>query len=124
MRFAIPLSGSSALFQWLNNLPLDGNYRDLEKIAILLHHALHTKHPDPISYAINGFKEFSRNTDISAHSAGFNFRRGVKLTTLEYEYRVALREWALSDAGYGSKKKAQEGLGYRALDQLLKVKKD
>lgn len=124
MRFSKSIPEDPEFTAWLNSLPLHGNYRDLEKIAILVHQAMLNGDKDPGLYARSRFEQFDRRNIASSAPGVFNFRRGVKLTALEYEYREALYKWALSAEGYGSKKKAQDGLGYRALGQLLKVKKD
>ncbi len=112
-----------AFYDWLDGLSLSGNYRDLEKIAILLHQALMNNNKDPFGYAQRRFEMFHRITASTPSRSAFNFRRGATLAELEYEYREALLRWALSPEGYGSRKEAQLGLSYENLTQLLKVKK-
>lgn len=109
---------------WLDNLPLSGNYRDLEKIAILLQQALLNNDKDPLGYAKRRFERFHRTSGSAPSASAYNFRRGMTLAKMEYEYRVALHRWALSPEGYGSVKGAQEGLKYAKLSQLLDVKKE
>jgi len=119
---AIP-ADDSAFNIWLDSLPLSGNYRDLEKIAILLQQASINKDNDPFGYARRRFEKFNRTSSSSTIASTYNFRRGATLAQMEYEYREALKKWALSPEGYGSRKEAQLGLNYENLDQLLKVKK-
>lgn len=109
---------------WLDSLPLAGNYRDLEKIAILLQQALINKDKDPFGYAQRRFDKFHRITASTPSLSAFNFRRCATLAKMEYEYREALLNWALSPEGYGSAKAAKDGLGVARIDQLLKVKKE
>lgn len=109
---------------WLDNLPLSGNYRDLEKIAILLQQALINKDKDPLDYAKRRFERFHRTSGSAPSASAYNFRRGMTLAKMEYEYRLALHRWALSPEGYGSVKAAQDGLKYAKLSQLLDVKKE
>jgi transcriptional regulator with AAA-type ATPase domain len=115
---------ASAFNTWLDSLPLAGNYRDLEKIAILLQQALINKDKDPFGYAQRRFEKFHRITASTPSHSAFNFRRGATLAKMEYDYREALLKWALSPEGYGSAKDAAAGLGVSRIDQLLKVKKE
>jgi len=114
----------SAFNIWLDSPPLSGNYRDLEKIAILLQHALINKDKDPFGYARRRFEKFHRTAGSTPPASVFNFRRGVSLAKMEYEYREALYKWSLSPDGYGSVRAAQDGLNFKKLGQLLTVKKE
>jgi transcriptional regulator with AAA-type ATPase domain len=115
---------NSAFNAWLDSLPLAGNYRDLEKIAILLQQALINKDKDPFGYVKRRFERFNRTSGSAPSASAYNFRRGATLAKMEFEYREALYKWALSPEGYGSAQAAQKSLNYAKLSQLLGVKKE
>ncbi|MFN6116132.1 MAG: sigma 54-interacting transcriptional regulator [Flavobacteriales bacterium] len=115
---------ASAFNTWLDSLPLAGNYRDLEKIAVLLQQALINEDKDPFGYAKRGFERFNRTSGSAPSASAYNFRRGATLAKMEFEYREALYRWAVSPEGYGSTKAAQKDLKYAKLSQLLDVKKE
>ena len=120
---SIPVD-ASAFNTWLDSLPLAGNYRDIEKIAILLQQALINEDKDPFGYAKLRFERFNRTSGSAPSSSAYNFRRGATLAKMEFEYREALYRWAVSPEGYGSTKAAQKDLKYAKLSQLLDVKKE
>ena len=125
MLFKQSLPADAAGFNtWLDGLPLSGNYRDLEKIAILLQQALINKDKDPFGYVKRRFERFNRTSGSAPSASAYNFRRGATLAKMEFEYREALYKWALSPEGYGSAQAAQKSLNYAKLSQLLGVKKE
>jgi transcriptional regulator with AAA-type ATPase domain len=122
-----PLPKVEDLKKWLKTLHLDGNYRDLEKIAINWHQQRLIKYGkiEKFEYSNEAereiFNEVKNNfikyhqspSSISISFNGFNFQKGKSKKKHELEYEKALLEWALSDDGYGNNKLAQEGLSYK-----------
>lgn len=113
------------IFQaWLRKTQLNGNYRDLDAIAILWAQAksMNLNDDDTFEFVSREFNEFRNCEPVRNGGFTFNFRKDVTFAQLMFEYRSALRKWAVSTSGYGSVKAAQDALDYRRLDQLTKVK--
>lgn len=123
----VPLPKVEDLKKWLKTLHLDGNYRDLEKIAINWHQQRLIKYGKIEKFEYNNEAEREifnevRNNFIKYHQTpsaasisinGFNFQKGKSKKKHELEYEKALLEWAISEDGYGNKKLAETGLSYK-----------
>lgn len=105
---------SSEFKKWLLRIPLDGNYRSLQNVAI-------NWHQGRIMYKGNNETsvfEFVRSQFIEFHSASrktagntlYNFRKGPTKRELRKEWEQALYDWAVSKEGYGSPGNAEKGL--------------
>lgn len=108
--------------KWLNMIPLEGNYRTLQNIAINWHQARLIEYKGNKDY--DGRKEerayaFVKNQISKFHSskpeirngASYNFRKGVSKKEMQEEYLTAMLAWAFSEDGYGDKQRdVQRGL--------------
>lgn len=109
--------GSPAFKKWLKRIPLEGNYRTLESIAINWHQGrlIFGKENEVFNFVRNQFSKFHSTNPAINNSTTFNFRKGVTKKELEREYQKALYDWAISDDGYGNVTEAQKGLEHSRL---------
>ncbi len=98
----------------IRNLPLPGNFRDLEKIAALLLIEKLEKKSDKEAVEI-AIREYQRVESLKQSGALDHhsfFEKGMTLVQMQDSFRVHLWEWALSV--YGSSSEAQKALGISA----------
>jgi hypothetical protein len=104
------------LLEWLNGLPLYGNWRDLEKIAIyynafsLFDDSIKEmiNERSPFEYAKEEFQKY-HSPNIIKTNEKFNFGLEKTYRQMKEEYLYNMRKWALGNLG--SRKKAAEKLG-------------
>lgn len=115
---------SANLVKWLKTIPLNGNYRTLQSIAINWHQGRlmlgKEKEDEVFDFVKKQFSKFHSSNSVANHIK-YNFRKGVSIKELEREYEKALYDWALSDEGYGSVTEAQKGLKTSRLRNPHKV---
>ena len=88
-----------ALIQWLKNLPLSGNFRDLQRIALYYHNFLHF---DPELKKLLGFKtafdytkaEFEKLQSQPVKESYFNAEKSI--IEMTREFKADLAEWAIA----------------------------
>jgi len=111
--------GQKYFIDWINNIPLEGNYRTLQNIAIYWHQGRimyrQGKEEEVFEFVKAYFIKFHSSRSAAGPNAIYNFRRGVTKKQLEREYQKALYEWAVSPDGYGSPTEAQKGLTHSRL---------
>lgn len=106
------------LIKWLKNLPLYGNWRDLEKIA--MYYNAHTKFKeetkrmdgskDAFHYAKREFEKYhSVKTESALTDSIFKFTDLKKAAELEADFKYFLQEWAINK--YETRKEAAKRLG-------------
>jgi len=108
--------------KWLKRINLSGNYRDLEKIAILWHQGrlMNLETEEKIFEWIKSqIKTYHSDNSIS-NDIQFNFRKGKTHDELLKEYKNAMYEWAIES--FENQKEAAKALGYKSnrLDFLRK----
>lgn len=101
------------LLSWLKNLPLYGNYRDLQKIA-MYYHIFHqfdnetkkmTKSNSAFQYAKSEFEKYhSPVVPLEKEQYNFNIEQTTKEMIADYQH--ALQAWAVNK--FGSRKAAIE----------------
>lgn len=106
---------SLAFIKWLKRIPLEGNYRTLQSIAINWHQGRlifgDLKEDQVFDFVKNQFDKFHSTISVSQQYAPYNFRRGVSMKEMEKEYELAMLTWAYSEDGYGViQKDVQAGL--------------
>lgn len=93
------------LINWLKTLPLFGNYRDLQKIA-MYYHIYQDFDPEtkklisektPLEYAKNQFEKY--HSPIISQDNKFNFVINKTTTEMIAEYKYELQEWAVKTFG-------------------------
>ncbi len=105
LKFSEPIPQEKSLMDWLKTLPLYGNFRDLQKIAMYYHvfnqFDEETKkllsEKSALEYAK---KEFSKyHSPVKQENSRYNF--DTKKTTKEMiaEYKYELQEWAVKQFG-------------------------
>ena len=111
--------GLKPFIDWINKIPLEGNYRTLQNIAIYWHQERimlgSGKEEEVFEFVKTYFLKFHSPISAVGPNAVYNFRRGVSKKQLEKEYQKALYDWAISDEGYGSTGQAQKGLSHSRL---------
>lgn len=114
---------------WLNRISLEGNYRTLQSIAINWHQGRlifgDEKESDVFDFVRNQFSKFQSTNSTFSNASLFNFRKGISMQQMEYEYEISMLEWAFSEDGYGDNEKAvQFGLNnkVRLRKRLAEVK--
>ena len=115
--------------KWLKRIPLEGNYRTLQSIAINWHQGrlmFGKENEDEVfAFVKSHFENYHSSMSVAPQYATYNFRKGVPMQTMEYEYEIAMLEWAFSEDGYGdAEKDVQVGLGNttRLRQRLSEVK--
>jgi transcriptional regulator with AAA-type ATPase domain len=108
--------------KWLRKISLSGNYRDLQKIAILWHQGrlmeLETEEIifEWVKEQITNYHSTIKHTN----QVNYNFRKGITKKELFNEYRNAMYQWAT--AHFKNHKEAQEALDISRLDSLKNKK--
>lgn len=115
-----PIVPSSQEFKkWLKRIPLEGNYRTLQSIAISWHQGrliFKDKSEDSVfDFVREQFSKFHSTSGVVQNQKTYNFRKGLSKKELELEYQKALYDWAISKDGYGSVTEAQKGLRHKRL---------
>lgn len=115
-----PIEPSSQEFKkWLKRIPLEGNYRTLQSIAISWHQGrliFKNKSEDSVfDFVREQFSKFHSTSGVVQNQKIYNFRKGLSKKELELEYQKALYDWAISKDGYGSVTEAQKGLRHKRL---------
>ncbi|MBK9733188.1 MAG: sigma 54-interacting transcriptional regulator [Chitinophagaceae bacterium] len=112
----------SQFIKWLKRIPLEGNYRTLQNIAINWHQFRLIEYNESKDYDKEKEEKvfMSVKEQISSfHSANpsikntpaYNFRKGISKKEMKMEYDRAMLEWAFSEDGYGEKQTdVQKGL--------------
>lgn len=115
------------LISWLKNLPLYGNYRDLQKIAIYYNAFIQfdeeTKNmldeKTPFEYAKNEFEKYhSPIVQLENEKYNFNIKQTAK--EMQADYLFALQDWAVNK--FQGRNKAIEhfhSLGEQITDRTL-----
>jgi transcriptional regulator with AAA-type ATPase domain len=108
----------SELFEWLSELPLSGNWRDLEKIA-MYYYAFNqfedeTKkmlnENNAFQYAKNEFEKYHSLETISKNDDTiFKFSTEKNAVEIEADFKCFLQDWAIKK--FGSRKEAAIRLG-------------
>ena len=110
-----PITPSLPQFiKWLDKIPLEGNYRTLENIAINWHQArLFTykgnkehekaKEEKVFEFVKGQISKFHSSIPIIKGGTNYNFRKGVSKAQMKKEYELAMLKWAFSEDGYGEK---------------------
>lgn len=103
---------------WLKKLPLYGNYRDLQKVAIYFN-AFNSfdditismlDEKTPFEYAKKQFEAYhSDNITIQDEGASFKLTVGKNANELDVDFKHFLQDWAIQK--YGSRKDAADQLG-------------
>ena len=106
---------SKEFVKWLNRIPLVGNYRSLQSIAINWHQGRlifgEDKEDVVFDFVKNQFEKFHSSNVAVNPKSNFNFRKGVSMKNMELEYEKAMLEWAFSEDGYGEVEKVvRDGL--------------
>ncbi len=105
------------LIKWIKTLSLDGNFRDLEKIALFYFRYLNFD-KDVVTYlkeslSIHNPFEYTKYTFEKYHETQegetFNFKLPKDLKDTEKEFRKQIAQWAINK--FGNKKNASEKLG-------------
>ncbi|MEA2042724.1 MAG: hypothetical protein U9N85_09265, partial [Bacteroidota bacterium] len=105
-------------YQWIKRISLSGNYRDLEKIAILWHQGrlMNFETEELIfEWIKTQLKTYHGNNKIP-NDITFNFRKGVSKKVIEKEFRNALYQW--SKENFQNNKEAEKSLEISRLDIL------
>lgn len=112
-----------SFYTWLNKIKLEGNYRTLQSIAINWHQGRLMKlesEENVFEFVKTQIQKFHSSTSLENKTFKYNFRKGVKKTEMEKEYRKALYVWAKENyLGLTDKEIAKE-LVISRLDMLLK----
>jgi transcriptional regulator with AAA-type ATPase domain len=108
----------SELFEWLSELPLSGNWRDLEKIA-MYYYAFNqfedeTKkmlnENNAFQYAKNEFEKYHSLETLSKNDDTiFKFSTEKNAVEIEADFKCFLQDWAIKK--FGSRKEAAIRLG-------------
>ena len=110
------------LHKWIKRVNLSGNYRDIEKIAILWHQCrlMNFENEETIFEWVKQQIKTYHSTNNISNEVKFNFRKGKKHDELLREYKNAMYEWAIKN--YSNQKEAAKALGYKSerLDFLRK----
>lgn len=106
---------SKEFVKWLKRIPLVGNYRTLQSIAINWHQGRlifgEEKEDVVFDFVRNQFSKYHSSSNVITSLSNYNFRKGVSMKEMEIEYEKAMLEWAFSEDGYGDKEKdVQDGL--------------
>ena len=109
----VPLSVNFS--KWLKRIPLEGNYRTLQSIAINWHQGRlmlgKDRENEVFDFVKKQFENYHSSIAVAPKFATYNFRRGASMKEMEKEYEHAMLRWAFSEEGYGSvQKDVQEGL--------------
>lgn len=111
---------------WLRQIPLEGNYRTLQNIAINWHQGrlLYAgKNEEAVfEFVRKQFKTFYYGNSLTTEGMTYNFRKGISKKQLQKEYQIALYDWAISENGYGNKVLAEIGLSHSRLADPRKTK--
>jgi hypothetical protein len=95
---------------WLIRIPLEGNYRTPQSIAINWHQGRlifgAENESDIFDFVRNQFPKFHSSNSTFSNATLFNFRKGVSMKKMECEYEIAMLEWAFPEDGYGANEKA------------------
>lgn len=113
---------------WLKTIDLPGNYRTLQTIAINWHQArliiankkVEEEESKVFEFVKEQFNKYLNTKTTITEQPKYNFKKNVSKRQLEYEYKLALYNWALSDEGYGTHKLAIEGLKISRLNKPSK----
>lgn len=106
------------LYKWLKRINLSGNYRDLEKIAILWHQARLMNFEDE-NKIFEWVKEQMKTYHIenkSSEDVKYNFRKDASKKEMVREYRNAMYQWAKEN--FDNNKEAEKALEISRLDIL------
>ena len=108
------------LYKWIKRINLSGNYRDLEKIAILWHQGrlMNLETEEIIFEWIKEQINIYHSDNSISNTIKFNFRKEVTKKELEKEYRNAMYKW--SKENFVNNKEAEKALGISRLDILTK----
>lgn len=106
---------SSNFVKWVKRISLEGNYRTLQSIAINWHQGRlifgKENENEIFDFAKSHFEKYHSSIAVAPQFSTYNFRKGVSMQTMEYEYEIAMLEWAFSEDGYGNtEKEVQAGL--------------
>jgi transcriptional regulator with GAF, ATPase, and Fis domain len=113
---------SPQFIRWLRSIPLEGNYRTLQNIAINWHQARlmfyrETKDLNDdtealvFEYVKNQITKYHNSNLVIIDNSRYNFRKGVSKKEMGQEYFNAMLSWAFSEEGYGEKQRdVQKGL--------------
>lgn len=111
---------------WLNRIPLEGNYRTLQSIAINWHQGMlmckENNETEAFNFVKTQFEKYHSPTLLDTMAPNWNFRKGASWRTLRDEYKKAMYDWGISEDGYGSVKAAQKGLSYVRMNNPHKRK--
>ena len=100
MRFGVKAPTNKALINWLRQLPLNGNFRDLQKIAMYYKVFSDLKKQNVVSkgtaiaYAKSEFSKYHSKPEISNDYPLFNFRDDKTTKEMIQDYLFKLQEWA------------------------------
>lgn len=101
--------------EWVKRIPLEGNYRTLQSIAINWHQGrliFGTEREEEVFEFVKSHNEkyHTSNSTVLPNSS-YNFRKGVSKKIMEKEYEIEMLKWAFSEDGYGEvQKNVQAGL--------------
>mgnify|MGYP000995742509 CR=1 FL=1 len=120
--------GTDSFKHWLKQIPLEGNYRTLQNIAINWHQGrlLFSGQNEEavLEFVKNQFKNYYYGATYTTQGMTFNFRKGISKKQLQKEYQIALYDWAISEQGYSNKSLAEKGLSHSRLADPRKTKND
>lgn len=118
LRFKGDAPKESEVVKWIEELPLYGNYRDLQKIA-MYYNAFNQfdsetrkllNEKTAFEYAKNEFEKYhSTQTNIEVPDTRFEFSQKKKALEIEADFKFFLQEWAVNK--YKSRKQAALELG-------------
>ena len=106
------------LYKWLKRINLSGNFRDLEKIAILWHQARmmnFDSEENIFEWVKEQMQTYHLENKFNAETK-YNFRKGVSKKTMEQEYRNEMYLWAKEN--FENNKEAERALKISRLDIL------
>lgn len=102
-----PVPMESELISWLKELPLYGNYRDLQKIAMYYHiftefedglsELLPKNEKTPLQYAKNQYEEYCSGNSANIEKYNFDTKKNTKNMIIDYKYE--LQNWAVNKFG-------------------------
>ena len=106
---------SPTFSKWIKRIPLEGNYRTLQSIAINWHQGRlmfgKDNEHEVFGFVKKHFENYHSSVAVAPQFATYNFRRGVTMKEMEKDYELAMLRWAFSEDGYGSvQKDVQAGL--------------
>jgi len=114
MKPKVPIEGE--LMIWLNSLPLYGNYRDLQKIAIYYNAFCqfdqetlkYLNEKSPFQYARNEFEKY-HSPVVQSYNEAFNFNINQTTKAMIADYLFNLQDWAVDK--FKGRKSAIEHFG-------------